>query len=328
MKKIKTDGYKAHLFRDSEEKVISLSGNEKKKADMKSRLEGYTCVKEVMPITNPYKLSSFKFKGERTVINLDDIKIGGDNFTVIAGPCSVEDKTQLMRTAEVVKKAGAQILRGGVFKPRTSPYSFQGLGEKGLKLLDNARQETGLKIITELMDLKHLESVAEYTDIIQIGSRNMQNYPLLKAVGKQNIPIMLKRGFSATVEEWLLAAEYIMAEGNHQVILCERGIRTFSRETRFTMDISSIPIIKRKSHLPIIADPSHGTGRWELVSPMAKAATASGADGLMVEVHPEPEKALSDGRQSLRPEKFERLMEEISSINSALSKNRDHIHSK
>ena len=257
------------------------------------------------------KLIKKKSNNKKTLIDLNNIKIGGEKLTIIAGPCAVESEKQLLTTARTVKKAGAHILRGGAFKPRTSPYSFQGLGEKGLKILAQARQETGLKIITELLDINDINLVYNYTDIIQIGARNMQNYPLLKEVGKLNKPIMLKRGISATIREWLLAAEYIISEGNEKVILCERGIRTFTKETRYTMDISSIPLIKQKSHLPIIADPSHGTGRWELVGPLAKAAVAAGADGIMIEVHPEPKKALSDGRQSLKPEKFKNLIEDI-----------------
>jgi len=237
---------------------------------------------------------------------------------VMAGPCAVENEEQLMTTARAVKEAGAEVLRGGAFKPRTSPYSFQGLGEEGLKLLDQARQETGLKIITELMDLDHLELVAEYTDIIQIGARNMQNYPLLSAIGKLDKPAMLKRGMSATIREWLLAAEYIMCEGNQQVILCERGIRTFGEETRNTLDLSSVPMINQLSHLPVIVDPSHGTGRWELVNPMARAAIAVGVDGLLVEVHPSPKEALSDGPQSLKLKKFAQLMADIKMIHESL----------
>ena len=278
-----------------------------------------TSEEESKPRKNyPYKLAGRNYKDEKKQIKIDDLIISNEELTIIAGPCAVENEEQLMTTAQAVKKAGAQILRGGAFKPRTSPYSFQGLGEKGLKLLSKAKNKTGLKIITELMDLKHLEMVKKHSNIIQIGSRNMQNYPLLKEVGKLDKAVMLKRGMSATIKEWLLAAEYIMNEGNHNIILCERGIRTFSQETRFTMDISSIPLIKEKSHLPIIADPSHGTGKWELVTPMAKAAIAAGADGIMVEVHPKPENALSDGRQSLIPERFEKLIEDIKRIKANL----------
>jgi 3-deoxy-7-phosphoheptulonate synthase len=223
-----------------------------------------------------------------------------------------------METAKIVKAAGAKILRGGAFKPRTSPYSFQGLGEEGLKLLAQAREETGLKVITELMDIEHIDVVCKYTDIIQIGARNMQNYALLKEIGKLDKPVMLKRGMAATIKEWLLAAEYVMNEGNHDVILCERGVRTFGEETRNTMDLSSVPLVQQLSHLPVIADPSHGTGRWELVTPVARAAVAVGADGIMVEVHPNPENALSDGPQSLKPDNFKLMMDEIKAIHSSL----------
>lgn len=268
----------------------------------------------------PYKLSSWNYKKTKTVIELGDgVKIGADQLTVIAGPCAVENKKQIIKTAKIVKQAGAKILRGGAFKPRTSPYSFQGLGEEGLKLLAEAREETGLKIITELMDLKHLQLVNNYADIIQIGARNMKNYALLKAVGKLDKPIMLKRGMAATIKEWLLAAEYVMKEGNHQLILCERGIRTFCQETRNTLDLSSIPLVQQLSHLPVIADPSHGTGRWQLVTPLARAAVAVGADGVMVEVHPQPAVSLSDGSQSLKPNNFRLLMKELKAIKESLN---------
>ncbi|ADO78120.1 3-deoxy-7-phosphoheptulonate synthase [Halanaerobium praevalens] len=266
-----------------------------------------------------YNLTSWKHKENKTVIDLGDgVKIGDQSLTVIAGPCAVENEEQIFEIAKIVKAAGAEILRGGAFKPRTSPYSFQGLGEKGLKLLAAAREKTGLKIITELMDVEHLELVNHYTDIIQIGSRNMDNYPLLKAVGKLDKPVMLKRGMAATIKEWLLAAEYIMEAGNQKVILCERGIRTFSQETRNTLDLSSVPLVQQLSHLPVIVDPSHGTGRWQLVKPMSKAALAVGADGIMVEVHPQPDDSVSDGFQSLNPNKFWELMQEIKVLQSTL----------
>lgn len=264
------------------------------------------------------KLTSRTETRKKTVIDLDGVMIGGDKPAIMAGPCAVESREQLMKTARAVRAAGATILRGGAYKPRTSPYSFQGLGEDGLKLLAEAREETGLIIVTEMMGLEQMDPVMEYTDIIQIGARNMQNYPLLSAIGGLDKPVMLKRGMSATIREWLLAAEYIMNAGNHQVILCERGIRTFSEKTRNTLDLSSIPLVKELSHLPVIADPSHGTGLKQLVSPMSKAAIACGADGLIVEVHPKPEEALSDGPQSLKPEEFEELMQELSLIDSSL----------
>lgn len=269
---------------------------------------------------NPYQLTSWEHKKTKTIIELGDgVKIGEQKLTIMAGPCAVENEEQILKTAKLVKAAGAEILRGGAFKPRTSPYSFQGLGEKGLKLLAAAREQTGLKIITELMDIEHLELVNYYTDIIQIGARNMQNYPLLKAVGKLDKPVMLKRGMAATIREWLLAAEYIMQAGNQQLILCERGIRTFSQETRNTLDLSSIPLVQQLSHLPVIADPSHGTGRWQLVTPLARAAVAVGADGIMVEVHPQPAVSLSDGSQSLKPNKFRLLMQEVQALKAALN---------
>lgn len=271
------------------------------------------------------KLASRTETSRDTVIDLDGVKIGGDKPVIMAGPCAVESREQLMETARAVRAAGATILRGGAYKPRTSPYSFQGLGEEGLKLLAEAREETGLRIVTEMMGLEQMDSVMEYTDIIQIGARNMQNYPLLSAIGELDKPVMLKRGMSATIREWLLAAEYIMNAGNHQVILCERGIRTFSEKTRNTLDLSSIPLVKELSHLPVIADPSHGTGLKDLVAPMSKAAIACGADGLIVEVHPNPEEALSDGPQSLRPEEFEELMQELSLIDSSLGGSGDQI---
>lgn len=269
---------------------------------------------------NPYQLTSWEHKKTKTIIELGDgVKIGDQKLTIMAGPCAVENEEQILKTAKLVKAAGAEILRGGAFKPRTSPYSFQGLGEKGLKLLAAAREQTGLKIITELMDVEHLELVNYYTDIIQIGARNMQNYALLKAVGKLDKPVMLKRGMAATIREWLLAAEYIMQAGNQQLILCERGIRTFSQETRNTLDLSSIPLVQQLSHLPVIADPSHGTGRWQLVTPLARAAVAVGADGIMVEVHPQPAVSLSDGSQSLKPNKFRLLMQEVQALKAALN---------
>ena len=271
------------------------------------------------------KLASRTETSRDTVIDLDGVKVGGDKPAIMAGPCAVESREQVMETARAVRAAGATILRGGAYKPRTSPYSFQGLGEEGLKLLAEAREETGLRIVTEMMGLEQMDPVMEYTDIIQIGARNMQNYPLLSAIGELDKPVMLKRGMSATIREWLLAAEYIMNAGNHQVILCERGIRTFSEKTRNTLDLSSIPLVKELSHLPVIADPSHGTGMKKLVAPMSKAAIACGADGLIVEVHPNPEEALSDGPQSLRPEEFEELMQELSLIDSSLGGSGDQI---
>lgn len=255
-------------------------------------------------------------RGDRhdTVVDVDGVEVGGKRVVVIAGPCSVESRTQILEAARAVKEGGAHMLRGGAFKPRTSPYSFQGLGEEGLRLLAEARGETGLPVVTEVMNLGDVELVSRYADVLQIGTRNMQNYPLLRAVGRAEKPALLKRGFGATVNEWLSAAEYVVAGGNEDVILCERGIRAFDRMTRFTLDLAVVPLVKRVSHLPVIVDPSHATGRRELVTPMAKAAVAAGADGVIVEVHPKPEEALSDGPQSLRPEEFNGLMEELKAL--------------
>ena len=261
-------------------------------------------------------------RGDRsnTVIDVNGVEIGGKRVVVIAGPCSVEGRTQILETARAVREGGAHMLRGGAYKPRTSPYSFQGLGEEGLRLLAEAREETGLPVVTEVISPRDVELVSKYADVLQIGARNIQNYPLLRAVGRAKKPVLLKRGFGATVNEWLNAAEYIMDGGNGDVILCERGIRAFDRMTRFTLDLAAVPLVKRISHLPVIVDPSHATGRRELVPPMAKAAVAAGADGIIVEVHPNPDEALSDGPQSLRPEGFNRLMEELKAVLSAVGR--------
>jgi 3-deoxy-7-phosphoheptulonate synthase len=316
---IKGENFDVHPIVGVEKTIIGVLGDQENRTKLKEKLMTMGEVEKVVLILDPYKLTSWNFKQEKTVVDLGDgVKVGGKELTVMAGPCSVENEIQLMETAKIVKAAGAKILRGGAFKPRTSPYSFQGLGEEGLKLLAQAREETGLKVITELMDIEHIDVVCKYTDIIQIGARNMQNYALLKEIGKLDKPVMLKRGMAATIKEWLLAAEYVMNEGNHDVILCERGVRTFGEETRNTMDLSSVPLVQQLSHLPVIADPSHGTGRWELVTPVARAAVAVGADGIMVEVHPNPENALSDGPQSLKPDNFKLMMDEIKAIHSSL----------
>jgi 3-deoxy-7-phosphoheptulonate synthase len=271
-------------------------------------------VHEVLRITTPYKLASRSFHPENTVIKIRGVEIGGDRVVVMAGPCSVETQEQIEIIAAAVKKAGAKILRGGAFKPRTSPYSFQGLGEPGLKILRNAAEKEGLLSVSEVMEVAQVPLVAEYVDILQVGARNMQNFNLLRELGRIRKPVLLKRGLAATIEELLMAAEYIMAGGNYQVILCERGIRTFENATRNTLDISAIPVVKKLSHLPIIADPSHGTGRRDKVAPMARAAVAAGADGVIIEVHHDPDNALSDGAQSLFPEQFSALMEELRMI--------------
>jgi 3-deoxy-7-phosphoheptulonate synthase len=316
---IRGENFEVHPIQGVEKTVVGVLGDPARKSNLKEKLETMGAVEKVVLISDPYKLTSWNFKQQKTVIDLGDgVKVGGPELTVMAGPCSVESREQIIETAKIVKAGGAKILRGGAFKPRTSPYSFQGLGEEGLKLMAEAREETGLKIVTELMDIEHIDVVCKYTDIIQIGARNMKNYSLLKEIGKLDKPVMLKRGMAATIKEWLLAAEYVMNNGNHNVILCERGVRTFGEETRNTMDLSSIPLVQQLSHLPVIADPSHGTGRWELVTPVARAAVAVGADGIMVEVHPDPQNALSDGPQSLKPKNFQLMMDEIKAISESL----------
>lgn len=305
VKRIEELGLKGHISQGVEHTVIGVVGQIF--AELRDRLELLPGVEEVITVTKPYKLSSREFHPQNTIVKVNNLAIGSDEIIIMAGPCAVESEEQLLVTAQAVKAAGAHILRGGAFKPSTSPYHFRGLGEEGLKLLARAREETGLPVITEVMTPTDVELVASYADILQIGARNMQNFTLLDEVGKINKPVMLKRGLSSTIQEWLLAAEYILTQGNEQVVLCERGIRTFETYTRNTMDISAIPIIKKVSHLPIIADPSHGTGKWYLVAPLALAALAAGADGLMIEVHPNPDLALKDGAQSLTFDNFQRL---------------------
>jgi 3-deoxy-7-phosphoheptulonate synthase len=283
-------------------------------------LEVQEGVQEVLRITEPYKLASRTFKPENTIINVGDLRIGGDEVIVMAGPCSAESEQQVETTAAAVKRAGAKILRGGAFKPRSSPYSFQGLGEDGLRMLRAAADRHDLKLITEVMEIAQIEVVEQYAHILQVGARNMQNYSLLRELGKSRTPVMLKRGISATIEEWLLSAEYVLAGGNKDVMLCERGIRTFESYTRNTLDISAIPVVQKLSHLPIIVDPSHGTGRRDKVAPMARAAVAAGADGLIIEVHCDPDRARSDGAQSMFPAQFERLMAELRIIAPAIGR--------
>jgi 3-deoxy-7-phosphoheptulonate synthase len=277
-------------------------------------------VKEAHRIVSPYKLASRSFRPAGTVVRVGDVDVGGDRVVVMAGPCSVESRDQIERTAEVVARAGAQVIRGGAFKPRSSPYAFQGLGEEGLQMLREAAGRNGLLVVSEVMDLTQIPLVAQYADILQVGARNMQSFNLLRELGRQRKPVLLKRGISATIEELLLSAEYILAGGNYDVILCERGIRTFETYTRNTMDISAIPVVKKLSHLPIIADPSHGTGRRDKVEPMARAAVAAGSDGLLIEVHPDPDHALSDGAQSLRFDQFEELMSQLRIIAPAVGR--------
>jgi 3-deoxy-7-phosphoheptulonate synthase len=302
-------GFTGHVSQGVERTVIGVVG--RTYPELKETLELWPGVDDVVPISRPHKLVGREFQPQDSVIKVGDVTIGGGALVVIAGPCAVETEEQLLQSAHAVKAAGANILRGGAFKPSTSPYSFRGLGRDGLELLAQARRETGMPIITEVMAPHDVELVLRYADILQVGARNMQNFTLLDEVGKAQMPVMLKRGLSATIQEWLLSAEYILAQGNRQVMLCERGIRTFETYTRNTMDISAIPIIKKLSHLPIIADPSHGTGKWYLVTPVSLAAVAAGADGLMVEVHPSPEHALKDGAQSLTFENFEQLMARV-----------------
>ncbi|RJQ65669.1 MAG: 3-deoxy-7-phosphoheptulonate synthase [Desulfobacteraceae bacterium] len=271
-------------------------------------------VKEVIQVTRPYKLVSREFQPEDSVVEIGEVVVGRGNFTIIAGPCAVESESQAITIARQVKNAGAQIFRGGAFKPRTSPYSFQGLGLEGLKILSKVREVTGLPVVTEVMDYENFELVESYTDLIQIGARNMQNFSLLRRAGKTKKPILLKRGMAATIEEWLMAAEYILEGGNNRVILCERGVRTFVHHSRNTLDLSAVPFVRSESHLPVIVDPSHAAGRRDQVIPLSRAAVGVGADGIMVEVHHEPDKALSDGAQSLYPEQFGRLCESVRSI--------------
>lgn len=317
--KIKSLGLKPWISKGVERTIVGVIGEED---IIRARpLEVFPGVEKVLSILKPYKLASRDFRKEDSIIDVGGgIKVGGKRLVVMAGPCSVENRSLLIEIAKKVKKAGATVLRGGAFKPRTSPYSFQGLGEKGLKFLAEARKETGLKIVTELMDIRDLDLVCKYADIIQIGARNMQNFNLLREVGKTKKPILLKRGMSNTIKEFLMSAEYILSEGNFNVILCERGIRTFEDSTRFTMDLSAVPVVKSLSHLPIIIDPSHATGRWGLVGSASKAAVAGGADGLIIEVHPNPEEAFSDGEQSLLPEKFEKLMVELRRVAAAVDR--------
>lgn len=297
--------------------VLGVVGARPMDPDLLEMMEG---VHEVLRVTEPYKLASRAFKPDGTVVNIDDVRVGGDEVIVMAGPCSVETEEQIFSSAAAVRRAGAKILRGGAFKPRSSPYSFQGLGEEGLKLLRAAANKEGLKAVSEVMDVSQIDVVGRYSDIYQVGARNMQNFTLLRELGKTRKPVLLKRGIAATIEEWLLSAEYLLAGGNSEVILCERGIRTFESYTRNTLDISAIPVVKKLSHLPIVIDPSHGTGRRDKVAPMARAGVAAGADGLIIEVHCDPDRALSDGAQSMYPAQFDRLMAELRIIAPAIGR--------
>jgi 3-deoxy-7-phosphoheptulonate synthase len=311
LKRIRELGYQPHIIHGTTRDVIGAIGDERGKLVLQS-IESMHGVENVVPILKPYKLASREVKRETTRIRINDaVTIGGEEIIVMAGPCSVESEEQIVECARAVKAAGARVLRGGAFKPRTSPYSFQGMEEEGLKLLAKAREFTGLPVVTEVINPETADLVAEYADILQIGARNSQNFALLKKVGQLRKPVLLKRGMAMTIQEFLMSAEYILSEGNQQVILCERGIRTFETATRNTLDLSAIPVLKSMTHLPVIADPSHGTGNYHYVAPMSFAAVAAGADGLMIEVHPDPEHASSDGPQSLKPSKFTALMEKL-----------------
>ena len=311
-------GLKAHISQGEERTVIGLVGDIRRIIpDQLLRMEG---VERLMPISRPYKLASREFIPQDASFTIGSATVGGEGIFIIAGPCSVESRSQMLETAHAVKEAGAHALRGGAFKPRTSPYSFQGLGEKGLELLAEAREATGLPVVTEVMSPDLVPLVASYADVLQIGARNMQNFALLTAAGKSGLPILLKRGPSATLDEFLLAAEYILSQGNRKVMLCERGIRTFETSTRNTTDINAIPVLKSRTYLPVILDPSHSTGHWEYVGAVARAGIAAGADGLIIEVHPRPEEALSDGQQSLKPQRFARLVEQIRQIAAAVGR--------
>jgi 3-deoxy-7-phosphoheptulonate synthase len=310
-------GMDVHRSSGATRTVLGVVGAHKIDPELLKILDG---VKEVVRISEPFKLASRTFKPNDTVITIGDLKIGGDEVIVMAGPCSAENPAQVDATAAAVKRAGAKVLRGGAFKPRSSPYSFQGHGEAGLQMLRDAGDKYGLKVISEVMDVSQIELIGKYCDIYQVGARNMQNFTLLRELGKVRKPVMLKRGLSSTIEEWLMSAEYILSGGNNDVMLCERGIRTFETATRNTFDVSAIPVVKKMSHLPVVADPSHGAGRRDMVASMARAAVAAGADGLIIEVHNDPDRALSDGAQSMFPDQFERLLSELRIIAPAIGR--------
>ncbi|MDD5271052.1 MAG: 3-deoxy-7-phosphoheptulonate synthase [Candidatus Omnitrophica bacterium] len=316
--KIKSLGLKPMISKGVERTIIGVIGEED--VLRSTPLDVFPGVEKVMSILAPYKLVSREFKHENSVINIGKVKVGGRKIPVMAGPCSIESREMLMNIAKTVKKSGASVLRGGAFKPRTSPYSFQGLGEEGLKYLKEASQKTGLPVITEVMDIRDLPLLEKYADILQIGARNMQNFNLLKEVGMSKMPVLLKRGISSTIIELLMSAEYILSNGNFNVMLCERGIRTFEDQTRFTLDLSAVPVLKKLTHLPVVIDPSHAVGKWGYVPAMAKAAVASGCDGLIIEVHPKPEEALSDGAQSLVPDNFDKMMKELKGVAKAVGR--------
>ena len=312
-------GYAPHIIRGEFKTIVAAVGEERGRPDLRL-LEAVETVESVMPVQQPFKLASREVRPEPSEVRVNDVSIGGKAIVVMAGPCSVESEAQVQEVADAVKGAGAKILRGGAFKPRTSPYAFQGLKEQGLRYLADARKRTGLPVVTEVLETESVELVAQYADILQIGARNIQNFTLLRRVGEMGKPVLLKRGMATSIQEFLLSAEYILAAGNPNVILCERGIRTFETTTRFTLDLNAVPVLKKLSHLPVVVDPSHGTGHWDLVAPMAKGAVACGADGLIIEVHPKPEEALSDGPQSLKPSKFVQLMRELRPVAEAVGR--------
>lgn len=321
VKRLESRDLKANVSRGTERTIIGVIGDTSKVSEEEEdAIRAAAGVENVVRIVKPYKLASREFRKENTEINVKGTIIGGRKIPVMAGPCAVENRTVLTSIAEKVRSAGAAFLRGGAYKPRTSPYSFQGLGEEGLSYLAEASEKTGLPVITEIMDPRDLDVIVKYADIIQIGARNMQNFRLLLEVGSARKPVLLKRGLSSTIKEWLMSAEYIMSRGNHEVMLCERGIRTFETATRNTLDLSAVPVLKQLTHLPVVVDPSHGVGKWDLVAPMAKAAVAAGADALIIEVHTNPEEAMSDGEQSLRPGHFEKLMDELKSVAASVGR--------
>jgi 3-deoxy-7-phosphoheptulonate synthase len=317
-RRIEALGLTPHLSRGVERTIIGAIGDERILLD--KAIEALPMVEKVLPILKPYKLASRDFHPENTVVDVNGVRVGERRLAVIAGPCSVESRDLLLSVAKEVQAAGANLLRGGAFKPRTSPYAFQGLGEEALRYLADAKRETGMPVVTELMDPRETSLVLRYADVIQVGARNMQNFRLLKELGTHQTPVLLKRGMSSTIRELIMSAEYIMSEGNYKVILCERGIRTFEDATRNTLDLSAVPVLKQLTHLPVIVDPSHGTGKWDLVAPMALAAVAAGADGIMVEVHPKPEEALSDGPQALLPMRFYRMMTDLKKVAEAVGR--------
>jgi len=310
-------GFKGHPMPGATRTAIGITGNQG--AVDPSHFENLAGVAEAIRVSKPYKLISLDLRPEKTIVRVGDATIGGDELAIIAGPCAIESRAQAFAIAEAVRRSGARFFRGGAYKPRTSPYAFQGLGEEGLRILADVREAYGLKIVTEALDEAGVDLVERYGDVIQIGARNMQNFSLLRRAGKARLPVLLKRGLSATLDEWLLAAEYVMAEGNYQVVLCERGIRTFAQHTRNTLDLAAIPAVRRLSHLPVIVDPSHGTGKNYMVNPLARAGVAVGADGLIIEVHDQPEHALSDGAQALTLEQYEQLVTEVKSIHDVIT---------